>query len=118
MSPEISTEMLNRMLGIVEKQADALSSLNEHQRLEAVRDANAINADARRDALLERVAETLERIDRSNAEGRNVAVDQINGHTTSEIQASGRWPTIWLGILSAAAVVVAAALALQAARGH
>lgn len=118
MTNEISGEVLNRMLGIVEKQADAIASLNEHQRLEAIASAGAVAADSRRDALLERVADTLDRIDSANTAGRNTAVEAINEHTTQEISASSRWPTIWLGILSSAAVLAAAALAVLAARAH
>ena len=118
MTGEISAEVLNRMLGIVEKQADAIAALNEHQRLSAVATASGIAADGKRDALLERVANTLDRLDTSNTNGRSVAVETINEHTTQAIASSSKWPTIWLGILSAAAMLAAAALAVLAARAH
>lgn len=115
---DVSGEFATRMLGIVEKQADAISSLNEHQRINAAAALSAANQDMKRDALLERVADTLERIDTSHAELRDKAIQAVNSHTTQAIESSSKWPTIWLGILSAAAAVAAAALAVLAARAH
>lgn len=117
--------MLSKYVELATSVSATMASFTEIQRQHQARTAQDEERDRERDKVMERIASALDRteksLDRSEqnaSSGRVSAVAEIKEHIDEAVKQSGRWSTIWLGILSSAAVVIAGALALIAVRMH
>ena len=113
--------ILNKYVELVTKTTDTMATVAEIQRQQEARKANDESRERERDMMMERIARALEqtekRIERSEADaktGRADAVDEVKEHITVSLKANTKWSTIWLGVLSAAAVLAAGALSVIA----
>jgi hypothetical protein len=113
--------ILNKYVELVTKTTDTMATVAEIQRQQEARKSNEESRERERDIMMERIARALEqtekRIERSEADakvGRADDVDEIKEHMTHSLRANSKWSTIWLGVLSAAAVLAAGALSVIA----
>jgi len=92
---EIPEHLVERIIRTAENQAEATGSLVEIQRQSGARLDDIQKATNVQTAMLQRVAEAMDRAAISTVQGRDSAVELVNAHTTVEIAKGDRsWKLI------------------------